>query len=186
MSYTKLLVTCLMCLKISKLNFSRKAWLVISTLSGIITLSIITYCLLKYPDFKIYGEQFIVDEWAPFMFVQFKPMTLMFFFTFIWWGSLLQFLRPNLLKLNKNWLSLTILISFLVLFASLYELFFNFALWSALMSITNVTNPDILYNRFPNPDTPVSLVYATKIIILLLSVSAYTIYFLYDLVKRKG
>ncbi len=164
---------------------TRKIWLMISIVSGMATLSIILYCILKYPEFQIYGEQFIKDEWAPFKFVQFKPMTLIFFFTFIWWGSLLQFLKPNILKLNKNWLDFAILLGFLVLFASLYELFFNFSLWGSLMSVTNVTNPDILYNEFPNPNTPVLLVYATKIIILIFSISGYSIYFLHDLRKRE-
>jgi hypothetical protein len=53
------------------------------------------------------------------------------------------------------------------------------------MSVTNVTNPDILYNEFPNPNTPVSLVYATKIVILIFSISGYSIYFLHDLRKRE-
>jgi hypothetical protein len=54
------------------------------------------------------------------------------------------------------------------------------------MSISNVTNPDILYNTFPNPNTPVSLVYATKIVILIFSISAYSIYFLDGLGKKRG
>ena len=53
------------------------------------------------------------------------------------------------------------------------------------MSVTNVTNPDILYNEFPNPNTPVSLVYATKIVVLIFSISGYSIYFLHDLIKRE-
>jgi hypothetical protein len=133
----------------------------------------------------MYGEQFIMDEWAPIMFIQFKPITLIFFFTFICWGSCLQFFKVKLSKINKNWIDFAILISFLVFLASLYELFFNFALWGALMTITNVENPDILYNEFPNPNTPVSLVYATKIVILIFSISIYSIYFLHNIRKRE-
>lgn len=168
------------------LNFSRRAWLIISIISGMIVLFIILYYLLKYPSFEIYGEQFIMDEWAPVKFVQFKPITLMFFFAFLCWGAFLQFIKPKLLGLNKNWISCAIMAFFLVSFASLYELLFNFALWGALMSISNVTNPDILYNTFPNPNTPVSFVYATKIIILIFSISAYSIYFLDGLGKERG
>ncbi len=168
------------------LNFSRRTWLAISIISGIIALCITIYYLLKYPSFEIYGEQFIKDEWAPIKFVQFKPITLMFFFIFLCWGSFLQFIKPRLIGLNENWISFAILVFFLVLFASLYELLFNFALWGSLMSISNVTNPDILYNKFPNLNTSVSLVYATKIIILLFSISAYSIYFLHDLCKEGG
>ncbi|KON27267.1 hypothetical protein AC481_05295 [miscellaneous Crenarchaeota group archaeon SMTZ-80] len=162
-------------------NFSRKIWLAISIISGVVSLNIIIYYILKYPDIVIYGEQFIMDEWSPLMFIQFKPITLIFLFTFICWGSLLQFIKIELSKINKNWIDFAILISFLVFLASLYELFFNFALWGALMTITNVENPDILYNKFPNPDTPVSLVYATKIVILIFSISVYSVYFLHNI-----
>jgi len=171
---------------IQSLRFSRRIWLTISIVSGIIALLITSYYLLKYPNFEIYGEQFIMDEWVPFKFVQFKPITLMFFFIFTWWGSLLQFIKPKLSRINKNWINFAIIILFLIFFTSIYELFFNFTLWGALMAISNVTDPDILYNRFPNPSTPVSLVYATKIIILLFSISAYSIYYLHTLDKKIG
>ncbi len=167
------------------INSSRKIWLVISIISGIIALNITLHYLMKYPNFKIYGEQFIMDEWNPIIFIQFKPITLMYFFTFLWWGSLLQYLKPILSKMNKNLISFAILISFLVLFTSLYELFFNFSLWGALMTVSDVMNPDILYNKFPNSDTPVSLVYATKLIILIFSISAYSIYFLHNLSEEE-
>lgn len=162
-------------------NFSRKIWLVISIISGVISLNIVIYYILKYPDFEIYGEQFIMDELSPIMFIQFKPITLIFFFAFICWGSLLQFIKIELSKINENWIDFAILISFLIFLASLYELLFNFSLWCSLMTITNVENPDALYNAFPNPDTPVSLVYATKIVILIFSISVYSIYFLHNI-----
>ncbi|MEM3527187.1 MAG: hypothetical protein QXI59_02525, partial [Candidatus Bathyarchaeia archaeon] len=67
----------------------------------------------------------------------------------------------------------------LVATASLYELFFNFTLWGALMVTTGVANPDILINKFPNPQTAVSIVYASKIVLLIFATSLYSIYFLH-------
>ena len=61
------------------------------------------------------------------------------------------------------------------------SVFFNFTLWGALMSTTGVSNPDILVNRFPNPETAVSLVYASKLVILIFAMSSYSVFFLHRL-----
>jgi len=79
-------------------------------------------------------------------------------------------------------------ITFATFGVAIYEIFFNFSLWTVLMSqdvISGNLNPDILFNPFPNPDSAfvMNLVFATKIYTLLGIVSGYLFYFLNTIKK---
>ncbi|MBS7622707.1 hypothetical protein KEJ39_03420 [Candidatus Bathyarchaeota archaeon] len=160
-------------------GFLKYRWLIISSVSGMLALALVADGLWRHPSPSVYGEQFILDEWSPVPFIQFKPMTLIFIFVFLFYAFLIQHLEARIALLSRDVRTFLFVISFLIAFGSLYELFFNFTLWSALMSVTGVANPDILVNRFPNPKTAVSIVYASKLVLLIFSVSAYSLYFLH-------
>ncbi|MEM3048584.1 MAG: hypothetical protein QXK72_05160 [Candidatus Bathyarchaeia archaeon] len=157
----------------------RLKWLLLSVCCGIASSGLVVYYVLRYPAPSYYGEQFILDEWAPIMFIQFKPITLIFILLFLFYASLIQHFRGRIASLSSDVRRFLMIICFLVATASLYELFFNFTLWGALMVTTGVTNPDILINKFPNPQTAVSIVYASKIVLLIFATSLYSIYFLH-------
>ena len=70
---------------------------------------------------------------------------------------------------------------FVIGFMALYEVLFNFSLWSGLMaseSILGELHPDLLINPFPNPKIPWSIVFATKMYLVTATVSFYSFYFL--------
>ena len=152
-----------------------------ASMSGMIALALALYCIWLYPSPTVYGEQFIMNEWAPIPFIQFKPITLIFVFVFLFYAFLIQHLEYKIAVLSRDSRLFLFVIAFLMAVGSLYELFFNFTLWGALMSTTSVSNPDILVNRFPNPETAVSLVYASKIVILVFALSSYSVFFLHRL-----
>jgi hypothetical protein len=163
------------------LNLSKFHWLIMSSMSGIIALVLALYCVCLHPSPTVYGEQFIINEWAPIPFIQFKPITLIFAFIFLFYASLIQHFENKLAVLKHDIRLFLLIIAFLMTVGSLYELLFNFTLWGALMSTTGVSNPDILVNRFPNPETAVSLVYASKLVILIFAMSSYSVFFLHRL-----
>ena len=152
-----------------------------ASISGTIALALAIYCIRLYPSPTVYGEQFILNEWAPIPFIQFKPITLIFVFVFLFYTFLVQHFEKKIIKLSRDIRLFLFIIAFLMTVGSLYELFFNFTLWGALMSTTGVSNPDILVNRFPNPETAVSLVYASKLVILIFAMSSYSVFFLHRL-----
>jgi hypothetical protein len=164
-----------------RLNLSKFHWLMMASMSAIIALCLVLYCIWLYPSPTVYGEQFIMNEWAPIPFIQFKPITLIFVFIFLFYAFLIQHFEYKLAVLNHDVRLFLFIIAFLMTVGSLYELFFNFTLWGALMSTTGVSNPDILINRFPNPETAVSLVYASKLVILIFAMSSYSVFFLHRL-----
>ncbi|MGQ9542830.1 MAG: hypothetical protein ACUVTM_01890 [Candidatus Bathyarchaeia archaeon] len=156
----------------------RFKWLLLSACSGVAASGLVLYYVWKYPNPSFYGEQFILDEWAPMIFIQFKPITLIFILLFLFYAFLIQHFQARIASLGHEARRFLLIISFLVVAGSLYELFFNFTLWGALMVTTGLANPDILVNRFPNLQTAVSIVYASKIVLLIFAVSLYSIYFL--------
>ena len=161
------------------MNVLQNRWLILSLGAGLVTAGLILYYAWEYPQPSVYGEQFIKDEFSPFLFVQFKPITLIFIFGFLFYASLIQHFEKRIAAVSHDVRIFLFMISFLITVGSVYEIFFNFALWGSLMSITGVVNPDILVNRFPNPKTAVSIVYASKIVILIFAVSLYSMYFLH-------
>lgn len=165
------------------LGILKYRWLILSSISGIIALALIIYGVWRHPSTSVYGEQFVLDEWSPVLFIQFKPMTVIFTSVFLFYAFLIQHLEARIALLNRDVRVFLFVISFLIAAGSFYELFFNFALWSALMSVTGVANPDILVNRFPNPKTAVSIVYASKLVLLIFAVSVYSLYFLHRIDK---
>ncbi len=104
-----------------------------------------------------------------------KPVTILFvaliIFSFCFF-SLIQ--RPILDKLPR-WLLTVFFVSSIVLFAmSIYEVFFNFSLWSSLL-VTTTSNPDKAVNTYPVNSVKVNLVYATKSFVALLFVLYFAI-----------
>ena len=80
----------------------------------------------------------------------------------------------------------------ILMFISGYEILFNFTLWSAMIASLTTSgtvngNIDLLYNIFPNPDTPWNIVFATKIFYLMFLSSVTSFYYVnrWKLLKRE-
>ncbi len=112
-----------------------------------------------------------------------KPVTLMVLLAYASYVTGLQALTRHAIE---NWgrplIQLIEAAALFFAYLSGYEVLFNFTLWSALISSitvdgTPVGNIDLLYNPFPNPETPWNIVFATKIFTLIFAMSLTTVYF---------
>jgi hypothetical protein len=162
-----------------------RRWISISIACILCLAGIILWGIKAHPGVRFYGEQFILDEWRFMPFIQFKPITLIVYLGFLAWASFLEGVEDFFRSARRGFLKLATILSALISFGSLYELFFNFSLWGALMAVTDVANPDALVNRFPTAETAVSLVYASKLVLLIFASSTYTLYFLSRISKSK-
>ncbi|MGC8961591.1 MAG: hypothetical protein ACP5K1_03995, partial [Candidatus Bathyarchaeia archaeon] len=153
-------------------------WIFLSITSIICLTGITLWCLRAHPSVSYYGEQFIIDEWHLMPFIQFKPITLMVYLGFLAWAFFLEGVEDRLRSAGEDFIKFVMVLSALISFGSLYELFFNFSLWGALMAVTDVANPDALANSFPTTETTVSLVYASKLVLLVFATSTYTSFFI--------
>jgi hypothetical protein len=64
---------------------------------------------------------------------------------------------------------------------AVYEVLFNFTLWSGLIAsdaMLGRLNPDIIVNPFPNPEIPWSIVFATKMYLVTTIIAFYSFYFI--------
>jgi len=135
-------------------------------------------------DVNVVGETFVNFEFPPisvFPLFYSKPIT--------WLSAAILALYFSVLELNiekvSGWAKpkrdLLKFIAFFIGAMTLYEVFFNFTLWSGLIArdaIIGELNIDLIKNPFPNPKTPWNIVFATKLFTVLLIVSLYSLYYL--------
>jgi hypothetical protein len=77
------------------------------------------------------------------------------------------------------------LIVLAILVISLYEFVYNFVVWSSLMTLNALDgslNLDTINIAYPNPQTPWNLVFATKMSLAALLISAHGFY----IISKKG
>jgi hypothetical protein len=89
--------------------------------------------------------------------------------------------RPSMGRFSKAQLSFFKMAAFIAATIAVYEVLYNFALWTAALAsqdLQGILNPDVLIAQFPNPNTPWNLVFATKFYVTVLAVAAYTYYFI--------
>jgi hypothetical protein len=160
----------------------------ISILSGIVTLSIVVWVLLKYPSEQVLGERFIKDEIRilPIFRIYFKPITIIVISTFVFWMCTLEALRKYITKLPML-IKRLIFISFCVIaFVFSYEVIWNFLMWTSAHIINPNLPLDSLYHQMNlSMRYPINFVEVTKLYSLYLVISLYSIFFFYANMKEK-
>ena len=134
----------------------------------------------------IIGQSFIDTEIPPPTYspIYFKPATLLMISSIILWYCIMEVSKAEIRRLSNAARSLYFLAAFLLAAVTLYELIYNFMLWSTILSSQSATsfNPDKATNAFPNDKYQVSLVFATKVGTTILVCSLYSLY----LLREKG
>lgn len=74
-------------------------------------------------------------------------------------------------KIPRSLRTLILIVSILLLAAGIYEVFFNFSLWSSMMSNQD---PDLAVNMWPINSYKVNLAYATKMCLLWVIVAFFS------------
>ena len=120
--------------------------------------------------------------------VYFKPVSFLMIAAIGLTFSGFELAKPRLAKTGSMWMSIFKLATFLGIALSAYEVFYNFAIWTAEIgsnSLLGSLNPDILTNQFPNPNEPWNLVFATKLTTTILAVSIYIFYVLRQAERKR-
>ena len=87
--------------------------------------------------------------------------------------------KPHMLHFTRAQISFIKLIAFVGIALAAYEVFYNFAIWTAEIatnSLLGSLNPVVEINQLPNPKTPWNLVFATKLSTLVLAIGLYVFY----------
>lgn len=172
----------------------RRPWSILSWSSGIVALAFISYygiLALGNPP-TVIGQQFVLTEFppqsvSPWFFA--KPITWFSYASFFYWAFGLEAQRSHFLRFSERMRRFLFVVTAVIGFGALYEIFFNFMLWGALEVLANnctspPCNPDLAFNQFPNLRNPLSLTFSTKIVTLVFSLAIYSLYFLHRVDKE--
>jgi len=167
-------------------NKIKSAYKIICIVSAIIIITTIIYgtAVAIIQGVDVVGETFVTVEFPPPELVPIfyaKPVTWLSASIIAFWFSLFELQKKRILGLSKFIRQICIFIAFFIAVMAFYEVLFNFTIWGALMakeSIVGELDPDILLNKWPNPEIPWNLVFATKLFLVLTIVAIYTFYFL--------
>lgn len=133
------------------------------------------------------GQQFVLTEFpptsiSPWLFA--KPITWFSYASFLYWAFGLESQRKHFLNFKDATRRFLFVITAVIAFGALYEIFFNFMLWGALEAVTAGGNPDLLNNIYPDLRNPLNLTFATKIVTLVFAMSVYSLYYLHRIDKE--
>lgn len=170
----------------------------IALLTTISSLSILMYhigrALMGLDPLYPFGENMVSYEIVIIPnFIFMKPITIAVIFGYIAVLTTLSHISDHAIRRwgEKEYFTIELFTGTLM-FISGYEVLFNFTLWSALIasmasSGTVYGNIDLIYNIFPNPETPWNIVFATKIMYLTFVSSATSFYYVsrWKLIKRE-
>jgi len=163
----------------------RRPWSIVSWTAGLTALAFIVYYGLQATTNPQIGIQFVSAEWPdPSIFPLYaKPITWFAYFSFVYWAAGLESNKEHFLRLSARARNMLFLVTALVAFASFYEIFYNFMVWLALEVLTTncipyPCNPDKVASIF-DLNSPLNLVFATKIVTTAFGLSMYSLWFLH-------
>jgi len=164
----------------------RSIYRVIGLFSLIVVLTTTIYGITMsiLQNVEIVGQTFVNVEFPPihiFPVFYMKPISWLFIAIISLVYCTLELGKERIVALSLFWKQLARIVAFSVGSMALYEVLFNFALWSGLMAsgaILGNLNPDVMINPFPNPEIPWSIVFATKMYLVLTITMFYGFHFL--------
>jgi hypothetical protein len=118
--------------------------------------------------------------------LQFKPITGLMIFSFLWFVAACQSLKPQFTSMSSLRKEVVTMMAFLLCLVAGYELVWNFmAFGSILASMPNAVafNKTVDGVTFEYSYYPVSAVFATKVFSSLFAIAVYAVYFLRNLEK---
>jgi len=170
----------------------RRPWSILSWSAGIIALAFMGYygiLSIGNPPADV-GAQFVNAEFPPTSISPWfygKPITWFIYAAFLYWAAGLEAQRIHFLNFSDRTRRFLFIVTALVAFGAFYEIFYNFMIWSALEVLTQSCggpcSPDTIASRWPDLPKPLNLVFVTKVVILVFSLSVYSLWYLYRIDK---
>jgi hypothetical protein len=146
---------------------------------AIITIYALSQSLIEYLETgKVVVGEILVTSEFPIKGLA-KPVSYLMLASVIGWYCVTRLGERVTRKNSKTSIALIELIAIAATVISLYELMYNFMVWNALITadlLRGTLDIDRLSMPYPNPDTPWSLVFATKMFLASLVISAHAWY----------
>src|ERR671921_1970677 len=108
-----------------------------------------------------------------------KLVTYLMIVSVVGWYCVTKLGGDKVKDIPKSMKTILQLVVLVILIVSIYEFFYNFIIWNALITadlIRGELKLDALYMPYPNPHTPWNLVFATKMSLAALIISSHGFY----------
>lgn len=108
-----------------------------------------------------------------------KLVTYLMISSVVGWYCVTKLGRRKTENTSKTTRSMLRLLALAIAVATFYEFIYNFVVWNALMTadaISGIIRIDVLNIPYPNPTTPWSLVFATKMFLSAFVISSHAFY----------
>ncbi len=160
----------------------------VAGISAVVIFATIAYGLIEAAQQYLAGDLIIVGETLvtvgfPFPFFA-KPVTYLSICSVVGWYALIQLNQKRIHQMSKLQRSLLSTFAAAIVFASFYEMIYNFMVWNALITadvINGQIKIDLLNINYPVPSIPWSLVFATKMFTALFVISSYSFIVLHSI-----
>jgi hypothetical protein len=162
---------------------SRRFYLVVfyicAVIMAVITFYSIYVSLNEYlTTGKVIIGEVLVNTEFPFKGLA-KLVTYLMIVSVVGWYCVTKLGRDKVKNIPKSIKSILQLVVLVLLIISIYEFFYNFIIWNALITadlLQGQLKLDNLYMPYPNPNTPWNLVFATKMSLAALIISSHGFY----------
>jgi hypothetical protein len=162
---------------------SRRFYLVVfyicAVIMAVITFYSIYVSLTEYlATGKVIIGEVLVNTEFPFKGLA-KLVTYLMIVSVVGWYCVTKLGGDKVKNIPKSIKSILQLVVLVLLIISIYEFFYNFIVWNALITadlLQGQLKLDNLYMPYPNPNTPWNLVFATKMSLAALIISSHGFY----------
>jgi hypothetical protein len=162
---------------------SRRFYLVIFYICAIIMAVITFYSIyVSLNEYLATGKviigEVLVNTEFPFKGLA-KLVTYLMIVSVVGWYCVTKLGRDKVKNIPKSIKTILQLVVLVLLVISIYEFFYNFIIWNALITadlLQGQLKLDNLYMPYPNPNTPWNLVFATKMSLAALIISSHGFY----------
>ena len=162
---------------------SRRFYLVVFYICAIIMAVIAFYSIyVSLNEYLATGKviigEVLVNTEFPFKGLA-KLVTYLMIVSVVGWYCVTKLGRDKVKNIPKSIKTILQLVVLVLLIISIYEFFYNFIIWNALITadlLQGQLKLDNLYMPYPNPNTPWNLVFATKMSLAALIISSHGFY----------
>ena len=178
----------------SSFSYIKYSYIFFISFSLIILSYFLIRVILGFDNLFPVGENMVTTEVPHQLFFKMKPITWFVLFFISGWIIFFETEQDKINRILSTKRRFLYILTFILIFISGYEVIYNFSLWSGLMAVSSILstttenlynwNPDLLVNPYPNPNMPINLVFATKIVYLIFFLSVYTNIYINKMEKK--
>ncbi|MEM4310962.1 MAG: hypothetical protein QXX95_01040 [Nitrososphaerales archaeon] len=166
---------------------------IINYISLIVILIIVVYSLSMLITQYLSSGAITVGQWLvelewPLPYFA-KPISYLSVALVVFWFSYLELKKDYYLQLDPIKRRICFLLALIFAFVSLYETFYNFMVWNALITSDAIRGFIIIDAQnlpYPNPKIPWNLPFATKLFSSIAAMSLYSLYFFHKHEKKRA